>query len=284
MKLYIPPHDLVKYWWRTRRHYQLHTHPLEPRWQHLHGEFPQQNSRGVFFSACDVAYYELYGENYLDSIAASGGGQSIHLHIYDADDALLRDASRAARRRGVRLTATRDVTFDGQLYSKYLFAAGRFVLLPQLLRECASPVICTDIDVLVRRSFDSSVAALAQSDVSLHLRPKNSLPWRKVLASTVIAMPTVAAQHYFESVAATLAETLRTPVNHHVDQIVLFLAYRAGRASASRPVRFAPMAKSLIDWDFGDGSLIWNAKGPERKPDYLEAVKASRQCPMRVHE
>ena len=39
------------------------------------------------------------------------------------------------------------------------------------------------------------------------------------------------------------------------------------------PVRFTPMHKHLIDWDFDDASLIWNAKGPERKPAYWRAVQ-----------
>ena len=147
-----------------------------------------------------------------------------------------------------------------------------------VLRASASPLICTDIDVLVRGSFDHSVGQLVGADVSLHLRPKSSLPWRKVLASTVIAMPTQPSLRYFSCVAATLAEILATPVTHHVDQIILFWAYRQGRADGPASVRFATMDKRLIDWDFDDASLMWNAKGPERKPAYWDAVNAAQYC------
>ena len=163
----------------------------------------------------------------------------------------------------------------GSLYSAYYFAAGRFVLMPELLRASRSPVVCTDIDVLVRRSFDASVAALLSHDVSLHLRPESSLPWRKVLASTVIGMPTDAAHAYFGCVASTLAEILAAPLSHHVDQIILYLAYRQYRSMGATAARFATMQKCMVDWDFEEASLVWNAKGPQRKDAYWAAARAA---------
>ena len=278
MKLYIPPHDLARYWWRTRQSFHLDQHQLAPRWSELDGTLPAHNHLGVFFTACDSIYFDQYAENYISSIATSGGGQSVHIHVYNGDDERLAHAVRFGCERGVRVSATRDVRPDAALYSAFLFAAGRFVILPLVLRACASPLICTDIDVLIRGSFDRSIELLCESDVSLHLRPASSLPWRKVLASTVIAMPTGSSQHFFGCVAETLADILRLPVRHHVDQIILFWAYRQGRAAGRHTVRFASMDKRLIDWDFGRASLMWNAKGPERKPAYWDAVNAAQHC------
>ncbi len=276
MKLYIPPHDLARYWWRTRQSFHRDHHQLPQRWSELDGTFPSRNELGVFFTACDSIYFDQYAENYISSIASSGGGQSIHIHVYDGDNETLAHAVRFGRQRGVCVTATRDVRPEPALYSAFLFAAGRFVILPLVMRACASPLICTDIDVLIRGSFDRSIELLSEADVSLHLRPASSLPWRKVLASTVIAMPTESSQHFFGCVATTLADILRQPVAHHVDQIILFWAYRQGRAPGPHVVRFASMDKRLIDWDFGRASLMWNAKGPERKPAYWDAVHATR--------
>jgi hypothetical protein len=276
MKLYIPPQDLFRYWRLTRRRFEEAATVLPARWRAFEGAWPKPNPYGVFFSACDRRYFELYGENYITSVAQSGGHQSVHLHIYDGDDAHVAAALHAGCTHGVPVSITRDSRTDAELSSEYLFAAGRFVILPTLLAASASPVICTDIDVLVRGSFDAAIAALAGSDVSLHLRPESSLPWRKVLASTVIGMPTAGATTYFAGVAVVLAELLGRPLTHHVDQMILYLGYRQARARRERAVRFAPMSKDLIDWDFDEHSLVWNAKGPERKPAYWRAAKAMR--------
>lgn len=278
MKLYIAPHVLLRYWWLTRSRYNGATQRDEDgRWRDLPGEWPRPNPAGIFFTACDAEYFRLYGENYVRSIAASGGDQSVHLHIYDADAAMVRRASEYGCRSGIAVTVTRDATCDVSLYSEYLFAAGRFMILPRLLAAAGSPVICTDIDVLVRRSLNDSIVALRGEDVSLHLRPKSSLPWRKVLASTVIAMPTRGAQHFFDTVADALQDVLAKPLTHHVDQMFLYLAYRQARVDRSLPVRFACMSQSLIDWEFEERSLIWNAKGPERKAAYWEAARGLGQ-------
>lgn len=274
MKLYIAPHLLLRYWWLTRSRYNSAAPGDQDwRWRDLHGEWPLPNSAGIFFTACDAEYFRLYGENYVRSIARSGGDQSVHLHIYDADAAMVRRATEYGCLSGVPVTVTRDAYCDVALYSEYLFAAGRFVILPRLLAAAGSPVICTDIDVLVRRSLNDSIAALRSDDVSLHLRPKSSLPWRKVLASTVIAMPTRSAQHFFDAVAKLLQDVLAKPLTHHVDQMFLYLAYRQARVDRSCPVRFACMSQSLVDWEFEERSLIWNAKGPERKAAYWEAAR-----------
>lgn len=271
MKLYIPPQDLFRYWRLTRRGFLGNPASSVPaRWRAFEGSWPQANPHGVFFTACDSQYFELYAENYIVSVAKSGGRQSVHLHIYDGDDAQMARAVRVGCRHGVAVSVTRDRERDVSLYSEFLYAAGRFVILPSLLSTSSSPIICTDVDVLVRGSFDDVVAGLADSDVSLHLRPKSSLPWRKVLASTVIGMPTAGAQAYFDGVRVVLAQLLDRPLRHHVDQIVLYLAYR--RVGTGSTTRFAPMAKQLIDWDFDECSLVWNAKGPERKPAYWRAA------------
>ena len=272
-KLYIPPQHLLRYWWLTHRHFNGHREDLGARWSQLEGDWPEPNPHGIFFTACDANYFRLYAENYINSVARSGGRQSVHLHIYDGDDLQLIRAVRMGCAAGVQVSVTRDRTPDPSLYSEYLFAAGRFVVLPGLLAASRSPVVCTDVDVLVRGSFDQSVRSLAGNDVSLHLRPANSLPWRKVLASTVIALPTSGAQHYFDGVAAALQRILLRPIGHHVDQMILYFAFRQTRANSTAPVRFVPLAKGLIDWDFEERSLMWNAKGPERKPAYWQAAQ-----------
>ena len=273
MKLYIPPHDLLKYWWSTRRQFVSPVTSLVPRWSALDGAWPRPNVHGVFFTACDAAYFRLYGDNYVNSVARSGGNQSVHLHIYDGSDEQMASALRMGCELGIPVSVTRDRTPAVELYSEYLYAAGRFVILPQLLAATASPVVCTDVDVLIRGSFDSPVLKLEGSDVSLHLRKSSSLPWRKVLASTVIAMPTTGAQRYFNAVAGALQEVLARPLGHHVDQMILYFAFRQARRGHEHNVRFVPMDKRLIDWDFEEHSLIWNAKGPERKPAYWRAAR-----------
>lgn len=257
--------------WLAWRAMRGPTSQLSRGWRRHGGLLPARNPDGIVFAACDRRYFERYADEFVRSVLENSGRLSVHLHVYDAPDELLAEStSPTARYPAARVTISRDEEADRSLYSPFLFAAGRFVRLAELLASTASPIVCTDVDVVVRGDLQPFVAAMSGRDVGLYFRLHNASPWRKILASTVVAMPTPQAGRFLGRLARAMDLALLRCPRHHVDQLMLYYAYRMTRLGLLGPIRYARLPQSVIDWELHEDSLIWNLKGSRRKPAYYQ--------------
>lgn len=265
MKARIPISSRISCLWLTGRATRNPRLELSSVWRGHVGSMPSPNPNGILFAACDRRYFDRFALDYLAAIRANSGALSAHLHVYDGTDAQLETISDLAQHHpDARITVSRDENAAPELYSPFFFAAGRFVRMAELLESTRSPIVCTDIDVLVRGNLQPFVAGLEGSDIGLYLRTHNSAPWRKVLASTVVALPTEQGRRFLAHVARAVDASLLRRPRHHVDQLVLYYLYRFSLLGMLGPVRCARLPKSVIDWEFHDDSLVWNFKGSRR--------------------
>jgi hypothetical protein len=152
--------------------------------ERIRGAFPPAGGGGVLFCACDDLYYERFALPFLLSVEDVGVAQPVHIHLYNPGAATLAHvAALAAALTHVRLTHTWEESGFGNpaIDRKIYFTAARFVVLPHLLRSCQAPVICADIDALVRQPLEPVFAFVRTGDISFHFRLRQKKPWKRML-------------------------------------------------------------------------------------------------------
>ena len=72
--------------------------------------------------------------------------------------------------------------------------------------------------------------------------------------------------------ASGIEAVLRQRPVYHIDQTILFYAYRI-RQMTDRGIRWQGLPLSWVDYDFSEGSLIWTAKSTRKQdPRFRDAI------------
>ena len=234
----------------------------------LRGDLPAPGGEGIVFAACDDGYYARFATDFLFSAEDTGHRHRIHLHLYAPSAQTL--AHVAALRQGLQHTQL-TYSWEDEGYRRYgiddviYFAAARFIMIHHLLQACRCPVLGVDIDGFIHRPLDGAFDLIGQADVTLHFRSEERRVWRRILAAAVGLNPTEAGLLFCERAARCIQASLRLRPDFHTDQTVLYHMYRFARRWLPL-IRWQHLPLSLVDYDFGDDSFIWTAKGP-RKDD-----------------
>jgi len=254
---------------------------LRPYQRSLSGRFPIQVDKGVLFLSCDEAYYRQFGLHLVRSALEHSPGFNIHLHVNRLSQEFrqeLQELTQASP--GGLLTFTGDDLEFEHLSGAarwYYLASVRFVRLYQLVQACKAPVLSLDADGVVVKSLDPRFAQMDGQDAGIYLRLDNTLDWRKVLASALFVMPTELGERFIRDVALVVAWRLRRELPYHIDQLVIFYLWRVYSAR-EKNFRVTALSRDMADWECGEGSYIWSAKGDRKylNPAFLDALEHHR--------
>ena len=120
-----------------------------------------------------------------------------------------------------------------------------------------------DADGVVVKSLEPRFAQMSGQDVGIYLRLDNTLDWRKVLASALFVMPTSRGERFSRDVALVIAWLLKRKLPYHIDQLVIFYLWRI-YATREKEFRVTPLSRDMADWECGEDSYIWSAKGDRK--------------------
>ncbi|KGM35981.1 hypothetical protein P409_01365 [Inquilinus limosus MP06] len=229
----------------------------------IRGNTPDMGTPGVLFCGCDDGYYRKFASSFLLSAEKLAEPLHIHIHLYGPCQETLDHIDRMRRSLDhVRLSFTwedesyRRLSLPGPVY----FSAARFLVLHHLLLACKAPILCVDIDGIVRRPLDEVFRMIERADVTLHFRLGERRVWRRVMAGAVGVSHSKAALGFCEKLANAIWRALHMRPTDHVDQPVIYYLYVI-RRRLKRRIRWQHMPAGVVDVAFGDDSFIWSAKG-----------------------
>lgn len=245
------------------------------------GEIKMAGSPPVLFAACDENYFRMHAKGFCASGLAAG--HKVHVMVSPlpgpdiearvkvwSDEAIPNFVSSFNAEERTRLVL--EPVVDKRAHAEIddaehviFFQCLRYFQLPALLRKYRAPIVVLDIDSLVR----APIPVTADGDVGLFLRPNKKnwtteeqrLGWQ-VLGAMVYAGP--ASVDFFDKVVDYIDRHERRP---YIDQRAL---YEISKTETGARV-FDISKLGWLDWRFGPGSLVWTAKGRQRKrnPKYI---------------
>ncbi|MBI2315600.1 MAG: tetratricopeptide repeat protein [Betaproteobacteria bacterium] len=185
----------------------------------------------VVLIAADPVYFERFGGSFFNSFAENAGANGLlHVHLVGAEPAWVERIRRLAGRLGVTaycVSAEPAPADQEQKMRRVFYACARFLHLPRWLAQYNRPIVCLDIDAVVREPARALLEALAGHDLGLVWHDSPYSPWTRVLAGTLAASPTGAAIRYLDAVARYIGYFLRTRQAYwSLDQIALYCTLR----------------------------------------------------------
>ena len=247
------------------------------------GEFPEPGQAGIVMCACDERYYERFATDFVLSAEATGERHFVHLHLYAPSARTLDHADRM--RRSLAHTNL-SYTWEGPEFERYgveapiYYTTARYLLMHHLLAASRAPVLCVDIDGLIRRPLHQAFDQIRSADLTIHFRLRRQKTWRRVLAAAIGVNPTPAALQFCERMASSIEAVLHQKPDYHIDQTILYYMYKI-RNRLKRTIRWQHLPLSWVDYKFSDDSLIWTAKAArkqdERFRNAISAIEAQYQ-------
>ena len=229
----------------------------------IRGNTPDMGTPGVLFCGCDDGYYKKFAPSFLLSAEQLAEPLHVHLHLYGPCQETLDHIDRMRRTLcHVRLSFTweddsyRRLSLPRPVY----FSAARFLVLHHLLLACKAPILCVDIDGIVRRPLAQVFRMIERADVTLHFRLGERRVWRRVMAGAVGVSHSKESLGFCEKLAAGIWRALHMQPSDHIDQPVIYYLYVIRRRLKPR-IRWQHMPAGLVDVAFGEDSFIWSAKG-----------------------
>lgn len=195
----------------------------------------------VVVVTCDPQYLRKYGQAFARSYAASAReADLLHLHVLDPDERILAEAQILLERAGILhccVSSERDARFAaGSAQKRIWFTCARFRHLGAWLQAYGVPIVVLDIDAALQAPVADLVAAAGGADLGLFLRRPRRAPWLDLVANTLVARPTVAAQEYLRLVRNYIDYFLgRGQPRWHLDQCALYCTLRMLEAQAGAP-------------------------------------------------
>ena len=229
----------------------------------IRGNTPDMGTPGVLFCGCDDGYYRKFASSFLLSAEKLAEPLHIHIHLYGPCQETLDHIDRMRRSLGhVRLSFTsEDDSYRWlSLPGPVSFSAARFLVLHHLLLACKAPILCVDIDGIVRRPLDQVFQMIERADVTLHFRLGERRVWRRIMAGAVGVNHSKESLGFCEKLASAVWQALHMRPSDHVDQPVIYYLYVIRRRLKPR-IRWQHMPAGVVDIAFGDDSFIWSAKG-----------------------
>lgn len=241
----------------------------------LGGRFPAPGGSGIVLCACDDLYYRRFAMDFVLSAEATGQHQRVHLHLCAPSAQTFEHVERL---QGRLEHAELSWTYEGTEFQRHrmdppiYYTSVRYLVMHHLLAECRVPILCVDIDGVIRRPLDPAFEQIEAADLTIHFRLHRKAIWRRVLAAAIGVSPTPAALRFSERMAGSIEAVLRQRPVYHIDQTILFYSYRI-RRMIDREIRWQNLPISWVDYDFSDDSLIWTAKSERKQnPRFRDAI------------
>ncbi len=195
----------------------------------------------VVLATCDPHYLRKYGLAFARSYARwSGPADLLHLHVLDPDEHISDEVQAVLGSAGVQrycVTAERDLQFTaGSAEKRIWFTCSRFRHLEAWLQAYGVPIVVLDIDAALQAPVATLVAAAGAADLGLFLRRPRRAPWLDLVANTLVARPTAAAQHYLRLVRNYIDHFLvQDQPRWHLDQCALYCTLRMLEGQGDAP-------------------------------------------------
>ncbi len=155
----------------------------------------------------------------------------------------------------------------------------RFYRIGQLLEKYRQPIMAFDIDSMINAKFTLS-NELQDCDFSLFLRMHYPNQEHKVLVSSVLFNATPLSYEFLVNYGKYFMKHYQEhKLFWYFDQVVMGQLLPA--FAANKAVKFLPLPKTYIDWDFFPESIIWNGKGARKETNQLyRLVKSEYLRPL----
>ena len=234
--------------------------------QQTHGRLPSTNGRNAtIVISCDNAYFIEYFQSFIYSLDASQNNIPVHLHVTNADlsiEGRIEEISSNLSTTELTWTTSPSTSFSWLGHKQIYYAAARFMLAHEIVRCTEKPVLCLDVDGIVRGPIlPVFELALGDADALVFWR-SHKLAEKRVLASAIGFAPTANGIRLLDVVARTIHMALAINPRYHIDQAIL--AFAMEWLQRLRRLRTNQMPKSLTDYDFAPDSIIWTAKGAKK--------------------
>lgn len=254
-----------------------HLRQIHANRSRIQGAFPPPGETGIVLCACDERYYARFAADFVLSAEATGQRHAVHLHLYAPSAETLDHVDRMRR----TLTRTSlSYTWEGHEFEGYgvegpvYYTTGRYLLMYHLLATSQAPVLCVDIDGLIRQPLHPAFEQIRSADLTIHFRLHRSKAWRRVLAAAIGINSTPATLRFCERMASSIEAVLHQKPDYHIDQTILYYMYRIGRR-LRRDVRWQHLPLGWVDYNFSDDSLIWTAKAARKQDErFRNAIAA----------
>jgi hypothetical protein len=238
---------------------------------------PQTDTeRPLVVAAASADYARTYAPDFIASGLAALPDCDFHLHLMDAEG--LNPESLAPGVPAGRLTWSHETIARR---SKGVYAARRFLRLPELLRATRREVICVDIDSIFVGNVAEALSRLRPFDAAIYERRSEFRVQQMINASFLAVSPSEAGLRFAEFVASYIAHVESAGGEFwFIDQMAILAAklWFAERRSAARIVG-AP--GEVLDWssDGESAKFIWTAKGAVKSKGAVKAKRDPRSQP-----
>lgn len=226
-----------------------------------------EDDRLLIYSACDSEYFK-YAQALARSIDLFSPGFSLLLHVVNPTEEVRNAAVRlASSLKNTRLAVTAesiDLTNWSSDERRTYYACARFPGISRLLKEYqATPVLCLDADSLVVNPVDGDFTDKVDADVVVDLRGKTH-EHLAVAAGAIWFRPASQVRKFAFDMAEEVDRLVRNrELKWFADQTAFYRQMQAHGRSA----RFFNLKRKYLDWDFGEDSIVWSAKGKRKDSD-----------------
>jgi hypothetical protein len=248
------------------RHPAVHAQRFQQHLARIKGMAPAPNPHAVIFFAADSGFMQRFGFALIASCYEHARECGVHVHLYAPTPEILQRLGAAQGAcAGMQISYTYEDEIDyGTLPDRGMYyTAFRFVALRKLLEDSRSLFICLDADSLVVNSLQAMIADARRCDMGLYFRLSRRHLNKKIAAFCVIANHTAGALQFldlFAAIAMTFHRHYRPfRSNFYFDQSALYASYLIARLRWRST--FYAIAKTAVDYDFGNQACIWTAKG-----------------------
>lgn len=232
----------------------------------------------VVYAAGHGAYVVRDGLPLLRSALVNLDRGHLHLHVMAEDTTALeklREVVKGASPEiGVSLSWDLEPLPQEKTDRGFVVTSRRLAMLYSVLRHLDLPLLMLDLDCLIRRDLADAIEAARADDAQLRLRLHRGELQRKIIAAGVFVNNSESGLRFADLLHRMAVRSLKTIPPHHLDQVLLLLAYRYARWLAPT-IRLGELDADWVDETFHDRAFVWHGKADRKRQD--DVYRAERQ-------
>lgn len=219
------------------------------------------NDRVIYYTACDVNYFNLFSEQYLSGLEITHPNALVHIDILTPDDVEVKmpalSSVKSNKNLRINFTITKFKPIK-RLVEKPFFASYRFAKLSRYLLIYNIPLLTTDIDLIPNKIDPLN---LSTKDVVVYQDAgRNYYPWQRYPAGWLLTKPEMECFNFLDTLKKCINFHLRKASFFNVgiwfiDQSLLFSIIRKNINSNSFNLGGSQSKKPLF-FNFNYGSEI----------------------------
>jgi hypothetical protein len=226
------------------------------------------NDDPVIYLSCNYSYFVSFAMPMISSLADKGPGAQLHMHIMDAADEQLRQATaffRGLPSLTIALSAERpDVENQGLHVARAYYHAVRFIRYYQHLVRYKRTLWLMDVDALIHRDPRELYCMLGDKDAAMRARAGRFEPWNQFNACVVAATPSAVSILYFRLIAAYIAHFhQKNGLRWGIDQFAMYGVFEYLRDGGRAPT-LSLLNDRAIDYAYLEDGIIWCNSGKNK--------------------